>query len=71
MESVEMRGVVMSRRTYVAPEAKVFSLCVEERIANVCYDGEIRTFNYDGCNTSLKDGGGGADCYVQSMVQGS
>lgn len=71
MESAEMRGVAMSRRKYVAPEAKVFSLCVEERIAAVCYDGQILTLNYDGCNTSLKDGGGGTDCFVQTMVQGS
>lgn len=61
----------MSKRSYVTPEAKLYSLCAEERIAATCYGGQIYTFASNECHEMLKDGSGGANCYLIEAVQGS
>lgn len=49
--------MTIMKRSYVAPEAKVFAIGAEERIAVDCGESHF-TQNEPGCNTLLTGGGG-------------
>ena len=49
------------RRAYVAPEAKVYNICSEERVANAC-GGSSFTYQEWGCTEVLVGGAGDEAC---------